>query len=99
MRKAKMPNGLSVKNQEDWLQLYNDDPPLAMSILFQNVSDIKVNCATRILGCEAARAGAKEEAGALLKKARMTNATIQGSGGIIGGAIAAWAYLKLFFDK
>jgi len=83
-----MPNGLSVKNQEDFAELYIKDAPLAMSLLFQNISDLKLQCNSRLVLCKQAQA-----------KSKVKNMVMQALGGIVGGAATVWAYLKVFVDK
>lgn len=83
-----MTNGLSVKNQDDFQKLYNDDPALAMSLLFQNISDLKSQCSLRLETCKNQQSSDK-----------MKNMMVQAGGGIVGGIAAAWVYVKAILDK
>jgi len=33
--------GMSIKNAEDWVRLYKEDPDLALGLIFENIADIK----------------------------------------------------------
>ncbi len=78
-------NGLKISTPEEFLQLYTDNPPLAMTLLYENISGIKNNCLLTQAGCKH-----------LQKKNLVRNTTVQAGGGFMGGAAAVWAYIKLF---
>ena len=43
-----MPSGISLKKPEDFARLYKDDPALALGLVFNNLSDIKLCLLTHI---------------------------------------------------
>ena len=83
-----MTNGLSIKSKADFKELYSEDPGMAMGLLFQNISDLKEQCACRLETCKVQQ-----------RKDRLKNIAAQAGGGVFGGVAAVWAYLKFFFEK
>ncbi len=81
-------NGLEIKTPEEFLQLYTDNPPLAMTLLYENISGIKDNCIHTQAGCRH-----------LQKKNLVKNTAVQAGGGFLGGAATVWAYIKLFASQ
>ena len=84
-----MPNGLSIKSQDDFKKLYEDDPGLALGLIFQNLSDLKIQCSSRLPACQ-------NDMIKRLSNNRKKIAALQTGGGIVGGAVAAWAFLKIY---
>lgn len=76
-------NGIGIKDAEAFKKLYEDDPGLAIGLLFENVADIKSKCACRLETCRIER-----------KKDRAKNIAVQSGSGFFGGVAAAWVYIK-----
>lgn len=84
-----MANGMDIKSKEDWAELYKVNPDLALGLMFENISEIKSNCACRYDKCRLE-----------LRSSRVKNAILQAVSGFSGGVAAVATYIKFFFpDK
>ena len=74
-------NGISINSAEDFKKLYQDDPGLAIGLLFENVGDLRKQCSCRLETC-------REDFDKKLSQNKLKNLAAQAGGGFVGGLIA-----------
>lgn len=80
-------NGIKIKTAEEFQEIYEKSPALGMALIFENVEELKERCDCRYAKCLEDQ-----------KKSRFKNVTIQAAGGVVGGAVAAWAFISKLWE-
>jgi len=91
-------NGIEIKDRSDFALLYEDNPGLAIGILYENINGLKKQCACRYDKCQQEKTEMLEKFKSINRFGRLKNWAMQVPGGIVGGSITAYIIFKIWLD-
>lgn len=91
-------NGLEIKDRSDFAELYNDNPGLAIGILYENTNELKKRCACRYDQCKKEQFEILNQFKTTYKFGRLKNWIMQSPGAIVTSAITTYIILKIWLE-